>query len=152
VRELSPQFSHRIEGTIIVYLYVPWKQGGITMRTECIGCVKRYLLFESNHTHSLKQLAEIFNADPSNLDRRFRQVEGTTIKKAIDKYRKRMLLSLLKSNNRYGYEMAAILGFVSDHSFYRWVKRVFGRSFIDLRMEYNEKLVEVRQESLYQKP
>jgi AraC-like DNA-binding protein len=81
------------------------------------------------------KIAYELGVDPGNLDRCFRNAYGFTIKQCIDKQKKTKLLKLLANNEKYGYEIAYEIGFRNDLSFYRWVKRVTGRTYTELTKE-----------------
>lgn len=80
----------------------------------------------------LKEISGKFHVDPGNLARAFRNRYGITIKKFVDNKRRRVVHDLLKRRGIPGYLIAQELG-MSEQTFYRWVKRVMGRSLRDLR-------------------
>lgn len=81
---------------------------------------------------TLKEIAALYDVDPGNLDRAFRVRHGITEKAYVDKMRAEYVKSRISQNHILGYEVAAELGFRSDFSFYRWVRRVFGVPFTEL--------------------
>jgi AraC-like DNA-binding protein len=83
---------------------------------------------------TLKSIAARFNVDPGNLDRQFRRRTGVTVKVFIDQRRKEHVLTQLRHDRKYGYEIGTELGFEDDLAFYRWVKRAFGVSLKQLGM------------------
>jgi AraC-like DNA-binding protein len=92
--------------------------------------------FLKSHWKSVRTLQEVatdFEIDAANLTRRFRESEGKTPKRFLDEERKRFVLERLRENEMLGYEIGALLEFPSDIAFYRWVKRVFGRSLKELQ-------------------
>jgi AraC-like DNA-binding protein len=82
---------------------------------------------------SLKNIAALFNVDPGNLDRQFRRQTGVTVKIYLDEKRKDYVISQIRRNSKFGYEIGHELGFSDDLAFYRWVRRVFGLSLKGLR-------------------
>jgi AraC-like DNA-binding protein len=87
---------------------------------------------------NLKHISTIFAMDPSDINRHFRTVKGMTIKQHFDAVKKGKLLSLFNNGYVYGYEYGKALGFTDDHAFYHWVKRAFGVTFKELRMQQNK--------------
>lgn len=81
---------------------------------------------------TLKEIAALYDVDPGNLDRAFRVRQGITGKAYVDKMRAGYVKSRISQNHIMGYEVAAELGFRSDFSFYRWVRRVFRVPFTQL--------------------
>jgi AraC-like DNA-binding protein len=102
-------------------------------KSRCVNCVIRFLEADCTSLDRLKQISSIFGLDPSNLDRQFISAKGVSVKQYLDEKKKTKLLLLLDNNYCHGYEVAPLLGFKSDHSFYHWVKRSFGVSFKELR-------------------
>lgn len=90
------------------------------------GRIKTYIDGNLSATLGVKTLSVIFGKHPADLDRAFRNRMGITIKKYIDLRLKEHVGRLILSNHLKGYEIGQQLGFLSDQSFYRWVKRVFG--------------------------
>jgi methylphosphotriester-DNA--protein-cysteine methyltransferase len=83
----------------------------------------------------MQSVSEEFDLDASNLTRRFRNVVGVTPKHFLDKERKRFVLEKLLKRTMLGYEIGAALGFPDDISFYRWVRRAFGRPLREMQNE-----------------
>lgn len=81
---------------------------------------------------SLKQISSRFSVDPPSLARVFRNTHGITVKRFIDAERAKVVRALLRSNNIPGYKVAKEIG-MDDLTFYRWVKRVFGKSLKELK-------------------
>lgn len=82
---------------------------------------------------SLKEIAHLHRVDAGNLERAFRKQEGMTVKQFVDQKRKEHVLARLSDKKFLGYAIGAELGFANDLAFYRWVKRAFGMSFVELR-------------------
>lgn len=82
---------------------------------------------------SLKEVAYLHGVDAGNLERAFRRQEGMTVKQFVDQKRKEHVLARLSEKKFLGYAIGAELGFANDLAFYRWVKRAFGMSFVELR-------------------
>ncbi len=81
----------------------------------------------------LKNLSAAFQMDSSDIERAFRTKNKTTIKRYIDLRRKEKLGALIEEDNLCGYEIAEALGFATESTFYRWVKRHYGRTLTSLR-------------------
>jgi len=94
-----------------------------------VSDVKKYIHANLRATTGLKEISAFFRKDPGYLDRQFRNIEGTTIKKYIDCGLKTETVSRLHRDGAKGYEIGRELGFWSDQSFYRWTKRVFEVSY-----------------------
>jgi len=88
----------------------------------------------------IKELAQRFNLDASDVERIFREIKGTTIKRYIDENRKTLLLETLKRGNEYGYQFARSIGIENNQSFSHWVRRMFGISFKELSKKYEGEL------------
>lgn len=84
---------------------------------------------------TLLQVADMFGVDSGNLVRSFRKVHGCTPKQYVDRHRKEFVLANIKTCNGPAYEIGEMLG-MDDLAFYRWAKRVFGRSFTHIRGEF----------------
>ena len=85
---------------------------------------------------SLKGIGAHFQIDPSDAEHLFRRMTGTTIKRYVDELRKENLLEFIVSKkDLYGYEISCTLGFQNEQTFYRWVKRTYGKTFTNLRDE-----------------
>ena len=82
---------------------------------------------------TLKEVAELHGVDSGNLERSFRKREGMTVKQFVDQRRKGYVIFKLSDRAVFGYEIGTELGFVNDLAFYRWVKRAFRVSFVELR-------------------
>ncbi|MBI5470835.1 MAG: AraC family transcriptional regulator [Ignavibacteriae bacterium] len=82
---------------------------------------------------TLKEIAHLYRVDQSNLARAFRKTQQCTFKQYTDLRRTEHVQVRLVRNNVLGYQLAAELGFPTDHSFYRWVKRTLGVSFTRLQ-------------------
>jgi methylphosphotriester-DNA--protein-cysteine methyltransferase len=95
--------------------------------------VKEFIRDNLKATLGLKEISTAFRKDPGDLDRAFRNVEGMTIKRYIDVKLKGKVEQRLADGGVKGYEVAKEFGFLSEQSFYRWSKRVFGASFFKLR-------------------
>lgn len=95
--------------------------------------VKRFIRDNLKGTLGLKEISTAFRKDPGDLDRAFRNVEGMTIKRYIDIKLKEKVQQQLADGGVKGYELANEFGFLSEQSFYRWSRRVFGSSFSKLR-------------------
>lgn len=102
-------------------------------RTSAIAQAIRHVKSNWQAGKSLKEVAELYRVDAGNLERSFRNREGITVKHYIDQQRKEYVTSRLADKSVRGYEIGAELGFADDLSFYRWVKRAFGSSFVKLR-------------------
>lgn len=85
---------------------------------------------------SLKEISAMFNLHPANLERAFREHEDITVKAYIDQHRKEFVLAVLRRSEILGYVLGKELGFPTGLAFYRWVKRVFGKSFKKLNGEH----------------
>lgn len=92
-----------------------------------ITVVKEYIDQHLSPHLGLKEIAAAFDIDPGELDRLFRNGNGTTIKKYIDARLKEQAAQLI-SFGKPGYEIGKTLGFRSDGAFYKWARRVFGDS------------------------
>lgn len=85
---------------------------------------------------TLKEIADRHRVDAGNLERAFRNREGMTAKQYVDRQRKAHVVLRLTNKTVFGYEIGAELGFAGEVAFYRWVKRVFGISFAQLRSQF----------------
>src|SRR5258706_15948369 len=85
----------------------------------------------------LKQMAADLRMDPGDMERDFSIVTGTTIKRYVDRLKKKKVRDLMTDPQRFGYEIADQLRFQNGEAFYRWVKRVFGVPYRMLRNESN---------------
>lgn len=79
--------------------------------------------------HTMQSVATQFGIDAARLTRYFRQVVGATPKKYVDNERKKFVAERMRKGSMLGYEIGELLGFPDDISFYRWVRRAFGKSF-----------------------
>ncbi len=89
------------------------------------------LAIEYFHNHwiegkTLKEVSVRFRVDQGNLSREFRRRYGLSPKEYLDWRRMEYLCVRLRDNPRLGYEIGNELGFLSEVSFYKWVRRVFG--------------------------
>lgn len=110
------------------------------MNKECRGCFTRYLKHCCQRCSGVKTMSAVFAIDPSALERVFQAALGMTVKQYVDEHRKRELLRMLRwgGGRRYGYQFAHKLEFSSDLAFYKWVKRVFGVTFNELREKHRQ--------------
>ena len=104
----------------------------------------RFIKSEWRKGKSLKEVAQRYRVDAGNLERAFHRREGVTIKQFIDQQRKNYLLARLDDPTLYGHEIGTAMGFPSKRTFYRWVRRVFGISFIALRAQARDKIATKR--------
>jgi methylphosphotriester-DNA--protein-cysteine methyltransferase len=93
----------------------------------------RYIKSNWQEGKSLKEIADRHRVDAGNLERAFWNQEGMTAKHYVDQQRQKYVLAQLARHTMLGYEIGDELGFRNDLAFYRWVKRAFGISFIELR-------------------
>lgn len=84
---------------------------------------------------SLKEVAHHFHVDGGNLARAFRNRRNMTVKEYMDWMRRQYITAAIMRDHPLGYQLADELGFPTDISFYRWVKRVFGVSFQELQRQ-----------------
>jgi len=96
---------------------------------------------------TLKEIADLHRVDAGNLERAFKNREGITVKQYVDRQRKVYIVSRLTDETVFGYEIGAELGFVDELAFYRWVRRAFGVSFVNLRSQF----VTIRQQKRHDK-
>jgi DNA-binding NarL/FixJ family response regulator len=82
---------------------------------------------------SVKEIGKVLKIDPSDLERGFRRASGMTVKKHIDSMCKKQITKRVQDGVWKGTQLAEEFGFRSDQSFYRWIRRIFGLSFKDLR-------------------
>ena len=108
-------------------------------KSRCIQCVIRLLAIDCVTLDRVKEVSSIFGLDPSNLDRQFIAAKGMTIKEFFENKKKAKFLSLLQSNERYGYQIGQELGFNSDFAFYHWVKRVYGKPYKELLKQHRQR-------------
>lgn len=92
----------------------------------------QYVLKNWEKGEKLKEVSAQFSVDPGNLDRTFRNLLGTPIKKYTDTKLKLKVDSLLKDPGLTGYKIAHQLG-MSDQTFYRWFKRMYKKSIREVR-------------------
>ena len=59
-------------------------------------------------------------------------MNAAEIKKYIDAKLKERAVQLFESS-KHGYDIGRELGFLDDIAFYKWIKRVFGRSLLSIR-------------------
>lgn len=90
---------------------------------------------QNNHGRNLtlKEVALKVGIHPSDLDRRFIREQRMTVKQYADSVRKKDIERRLRQESSKGSQIAADLGFRDDQLFYRWIRRVFGISFRELR-------------------
>jgi len=100
--------------------------------------LKEFIRKNLRATLGLKEISTAFGKDPGDLDRAFRNVEGMTIKRYVDIKLKEKLQQRLADGGVKGYEVAKEFEFLSEQSFYRWSKRVFGYSFSNLRKQMDK--------------
>lgn len=98
----------------------------------------RYIVTHWTSGKTLLQIADMHEVDPGNLVRSFRRQHGCTPKQYIDHCRKEFVLAHIKTNRGPAYEIGEMLG-MEDLAFYRWAKRVFGRSYTHLREEIDKR-------------
>ncbi|MDP2209913.1 MAG: AraC family transcriptional regulator [Bacteroidota bacterium] len=104
--------------------------------------IKRELLVEKlidyiknnfNNGFNNKIIAAKFKINPVYLSHVFRKTTGRTIRRFIEDCRIDKFNELINAEYKhYGYEVGYKLGFKSDYSFYRWVKRVYGKTYNEL--------------------
>ena len=90
-----------------------------------------------------QEVAYAIGIHPSDLGRLFRRIKGITLKKYLDQKLKTEVIRLLIESDSMGYEISYQIGFSSEQSFYRWIKRVFGISFKELADLKKEPVPEV---------
>ncbi len=103
------------------------------IRTSFLARAVDHIKTHWQQGQSLKQVAVKFGVDAGNLDRAFRKQEGMPAKEFLDRKREERLLLLITDHTRYGHEIGTELGFLNGFAFYRWVRRMFGVSFTELR-------------------
>jgi AraC-like DNA-binding protein len=81
---------------------------------------------------TVKEVAKEFALDPSDANRLFRSVTGKTMARYVREKRKEYLLTRLRTDHCFAYELARELGYQEEHSFTRWVKKAFGMSWTEL--------------------
>jgi len=95
---------------------------------------------------SLKGIGAHFQIDPSDAEHFFRRMTGTTIKRYVDQLRKQSLAEFLTSERElYGYEIGTAIGFQNEQTFYRWVRRTYGKTYTQLRNKPLEFCISVHQ-------
>ena len=94
-----------------------------------------YIETHLSGTLSVKQISSELNFDRGDVVRAFRRAKGITIKRYVDRRLAERLNYWLMSGERSGYEIGSELGFNSDQAFYRWVKRVYGLPFRELKSQ-----------------
>lgn len=104
------------------------------MRSSRYEKAIRYVLAHWKDGRTLKDIAADFDVDAGNLERAFRRECGLTVKEFVTRNRRAYTLARLKNDGVYGYEIGSELGFGSDLTFYRWVKREFGIPLGSLRI------------------
>jgi AraC-like DNA-binding protein len=102
------------------------------MRTSTDKAID-YIKTNWRRGETLKEVASRFKVDPGNLDRAFRNRYGKTVKAFLDEQRKLYVEQRLRENCTFGYEIANEIGFPTDVAFYRWVRRVYGVSYNEVR-------------------
>lgn len=113
-------------------------------RRAAMSRAMRFIKTKWRAGKSLKEVAELYGVDAANLERAFHRGEDVTIKQFIDQQRKAYVLSRLAESALYGHEIGTAMGFSNKRVFYRWVKRVFGISFVALRRQGRDKVVTKR--------
>lgn len=88
---------------------------------------------------SLKEVAKKFDVDQGDLSRDFHKTYGISPKAYINGKRMAYVKERIGRNGLFGYELADELGFPSDASFYRWLKRATGMSFSVFRRIAHDK-------------
>jgi DNA-binding NarL/FixJ family response regulator len=100
------------------------------------GTVREAMKYIERHrlrSLTVKEVALEVGIHPSDLDRFFSRVHGLTVKQYVDRLRKGEVEDRLRRGCHKGSQIAMELGFRDDQSFYRWIHRVFGISFSELR-------------------
>lgn len=105
-----------------------------TSTNDLVKQVARCVDSNPRATLTVKEIAAAMKSDPAGLDRAFRHSTGKTIKHYIDEKYKEKIDDCLKAGDCRGYEIGDKLGFKSDLAFYRWVKRVYGIPFRQLKL------------------
>jgi AraC-like DNA-binding protein len=82
---------------------------------------------------TLKAVAGDHGLDPGDLDREFKERCGATVHVFVNERRKEHVVRRITEGGVYAYQIGFELGFRSDWSFYRWVRRAFGISFVRLK-------------------
>ena len=95
--------------------------------------VLEYIETHLRATLSVKEISRELKLDSGDVERAFRRARGITIKRYVDKRLTERLDYWLGVGERSGYEIGIELGFSSDLAFYRWVKRVSGLSFREVK-------------------
>jgi methylphosphotriester-DNA--protein-cysteine methyltransferase len=100
---------------------------------EYIAKAQSYIQRSGGARLTAKEIAYDVGIDPSDFVRIFRRIKGITPKKYLDDRLKADVVRLVASGDLVGYKISYQLGFSSEQAFYRWVKRVFGISYCELR-------------------
>lgn len=109
----------------------------VAQRNEALSeQVKSFVKANLSPALTVKEIAEVMKMHPSDLDRAFRRVTQTTVKKYIDAKCREKIEECMKAGDWKGSQLAMEFGFPTDQALYRWIKRVFGTSLKDLQSLY----------------
>jgi methylphosphotriester-DNA--protein-cysteine methyltransferase len=91
-----------------------------------------YVIKNWHNGDKQKEIAYRFRVDAGNFAREFRNAHGITIKRFVDEQRKKRVQQLLKDRSLLGYQIAKLMN-MNEQTFYRWIKRMFGASLLEVR-------------------